>query len=192
VADGATELAPPPRAESAGHAPQLTRSLSTLGNVALTLSDITPSASLMVVGPVVIGTAGTGSLLAYLIGCFVAFNVALCMGELGAMVPVAGGLYAIVTRVFGRWAGTVALFDYIGQAIFLPASMAIGIGTYVAALDPRLPTNWVAAGTMIVVTLLALLRIRFNAVMTGVFLMLELSVVTILVLAGVLHPHQPL
>jgi amino acid transporter len=166
--------------------------LSTLGNIALTLSDITPSASLLVVGPVVIATAGTGSLLAYLVGCFIALNVALCMGELGSMFPGAGGLYSIVTRVLGRSVGLVALFDYIGQAIFLPASMAIGIGTYVAALDPQMHTNWVAAATMVVVTLLALLRIHFNAIMTGVFLALELSVVAVLVLAGVIHPHQSL
>jgi amino acid transporter len=183
---------PPRLVEPVGREQQLNRSLTTIGNIALTLSDITPSASLLVVGPVVIGTAGTGSLWAYLIGCFIALNVALCMGELGSMFPAAGGLYSIVTRVLGRPIGLVALFDYVGQAIFLPASMAIGIGTYVTSLDPRVPTNWVAAGTMIVVTLVGLLRIHFNAIMTGVFLTLELSVVVILFLAGIVHPHQSL
>jgi amino acid transporter len=192
MADRSSELDEPPLVEPGARGPQLTRSLSTLGNVALTLSDITPSASLLVVGPVVIATAGTGSLWAYLIGCFIALNVALCMGELGSTFPGAGGLYSIVTRVLGRPIGAVALFDYVGQAIFLPASMAIGIGTYVAALYPGVRTNWVAAGTMVLVTLLALLRIRFNAVMTGVFLALELSVVGVLFLSGVLHPQQSL
>jgi len=190
VADGQSDLGGARLAESVGHEQQLNRSLSMLGNIALTISDITPSASLLVVGPVVIGTAGTGSLWAYLIGCFIALNVALCMGELGSMFPAAGGLYSIVTRVLGRPIGLVALFDYVGQAIFLPASMAIGIGTYVTSLDARVPTNRVAAGTMIVVTLFGLLRIRFNAIMTGVFLALELSVVAILFLTGIVHPHQ--
>ena len=179
------------RVEAAAH-PQLNRSLTTLGNIALTLSDITPSASLLVVGPVVIATAGTGALAAYIVGCFIALNVALCMGELGSMFPGAGGLYSIVTRVLGRPIGLLALFDYIGQAIFLPASMAIGIGTYVTSLDPHISTSWVAAGTMIAVTLLGLFGIHFNAIMTGVFLALELSVVAILFLAGLIHPHQSL
>lgn len=179
------------RVEAAAH-PQLNRSLTTLGNIALTLSDITPSASLLVVGPVVIATAGTGALAAYIIGCFIALNVAVCMGELGSMFPGAGGLYSIVTRVLGRPIGLLALFDYVGQAIFLPASMAIGIGTYVTSLDPHISTNWVAAGTMIAVTLLGLFGIHFNAIMTGVFLALELSVVAILFLAGLIHPHQSL
>jgi amino acid transporter len=192
VVEQQRDLEAQPLAGLEGPTRQLHRSLSTLGNIALTLSDITPSASLLVVGPVVIGTAGTGSLSAYLIGCFIALNVALCMGELGSMFPVAGGLYSIVTRVLGRQIGLLALFDYVGQAVFLPASMAIGIGTYVTALDPHLRTNWVAAATMIVVTLLGLLRIHFNAIMTGVFLALELSVVAILSLAGIIHPHQSL
>jgi amino acid transporter len=192
VVDHLGDLGGPPPLGSAGRERQLNRSLTTLGNIALTLSDITPSASLMVIGPVVIATAGTGSLWAYLIGCFIALNVALCVGELGSMFPVAGGLYSIVARVLGRPIGLVALFDYLGQAIFLPASMAIGIGTYVTSLDPRVSTNWVAAGTMILVTLLGLLRIRFNAIMTGVFLALELSVVGILFLTGAIHPHQTL
>jgi amino acid transporter len=190
VAAPETTLGGPRRVEDIAHPHQLQRSLTTLGNIALTLSDITPSASLLVIGPVVIATAGTGALVAYLVGCFIALNVALCMAELGSMFPGAGGLYSIVTRVLGRPIGLLALFDYVGQGIFLPASMAIGIGTYVTSLAPNVSTNWVAAGTMIAVTLLGLLGIHFNAIMTGVFLALELSVIAILFLAGLVHPHQ--
>src|SRR6202040_2951806 len=112
------------------------RGINILGSLALVLSDITPTASLLIIGTVVIASAGTGSIAAYIIGCFIAVNVALCMGELGSMFPVAGGLYSIVTRVLGRPIGFLALLDYIGQAIFLPASVAIGIGVYVQALNP--------------------------------------------------------
>lgn len=178
--------------ESMGYEQELKRSLSFLGNIALTLSDITPTASLLVIGPVVIATAGTGSLWAYAIGGLIALAVALCMGELGSMFPVAGGLYSIVTRVLGKPIGFLALLDYIGQAVFLPASVAIGIGTYVSSLVSGVPTNWTAAGVMVAVTLLALLEINFNAILTGLFLVLETSVVAILFFAGVLHLHQPL
>jgi amino acid transporter len=176
--------------EDMGYEPQLQRGLNILGNLALTLSDITPTASLLVVGTAVIATAGTGSIWAYLIGGFIAVNVALCMGELGSMFPVAGGLYSIVTRVLGRPVGFLALLDYIGQAIFLPASVAFGIGTYLNSLYPTLPTQWVAAGMMILVALIACLDVRFNAVMIGFFLALEIGVVVMLALAGFLHTHQ--
>ena len=67
--------------EALGYEPRLRRSLSVIGTVALTVSDITPTASLLVIGPAVIATAGSGSLWAYLIGGVIAVFVALCMGE---------------------------------------------------------------------------------------------------------------
>ena len=108
--------------ESLGYRQELNRVVNSLGHLALILSDITPTASLLVVGTAVVATAGTGSVWSYLIGCFIALNVAFCMGELGSMFPVAGGLFSIVTRVLGKATGFVAMVDYIGQAIFLPAS----------------------------------------------------------------------
>lgn len=58
---------PPPAVESEllledmGYQASLQRGLNLIGNLALTLSDITPTASLLVVGTAVIATAGTGS-----------------------------------------------------------------------------------------------------------------------------------
>ena len=177
---------------SMGYEQQLNRGLNFLGNIALTVSDITPTASLLVIGPVVIATAGTGSIWAYLIGCFLALNVALCMGELGSMFPSAGGLYSIVTRVIGKPVGFLGMLLYVGQAIFLPASIAIGIGVYINSLVGGVSTTAAAVAVMVTVTLLALLKINFNAVLTGFFLVLELSVMVILLLAGVLNLDQPL
>jgi amino acid transporter len=114
------------------------------------VSDITPTASLLVVATAVIATAGTGSLWAYLIGGFIAVNVALCMGELGSMFPVAGGLFSIVTRVLGKPIGFLAMLDYMGQAVFLPASVAVGIGVYIAALNGSISSNVAAAVIMII------------------------------------------
>jgi amino acid transporter len=178
--------------EKLGYKQELRRAVGSFGHLALILSDITPTASLLVVGTAVIAVAGTGSVWSYLIGCFIAINVALCMGELGSMFPVAGGLFSIVTRVLGRATGFVAMVDYIGQAIFLPASVAIGIGTYVHALDPSISTRLISGFGMIVVTLIALLHIKFNAWFTGICLAIELIVVGALALAGFTHLHQPL
>ncbi len=192
---------PPPASDSVegqallsslGYNQELKRALSTLGNIALVLSDITPTASLLVIGTVVIAAAGTGSVWAYLIGCFLAINVALCMGELGSMFPVAGGLFSIVTRVLGKPIGFLAMLDYMGQAVFLPASVAVGIGVYISALNGTIPSNVAAAVIMIIVTGVALFAINFNAVLTGFFLALELAVVSALALSGLVHLQQPL
>src|SRR5262245_44398275 len=178
--------------ENLGYRQELKRAVNSLGHLALVLSDITPTASLLVVGTAVIATAGTGSLWAYFIGCFIAVNVALCMGELGSMFPVAGGLYSIVTRVLGRPIGFLALLDYMGQAIFLPASVALRIGASLQALNPAIPSNLAAGAVMILATIVAILRINLNARVTAVFLLLELIVVTVLALGGLLHFSQPL
>jgi amino acid transporter len=114
------------------------------------------------------------------------------MGELGSMHPVAGGLYSIVTRVLGKPVGFLALLMYMGQAVFLPASVAFGIGTYIHSLAPGLSTNWIAAGMMILVALVAMLDVRVNALMMAVFLALELAVMVVLALAGFLHLNQPI
>jgi amino acid transporter len=175
-----------------GYEQKLHRSVTPLGHISLILSDITPTASLLVVATAVIVVAGTGSPIAFVIGCFIAINVALCMGELGSMFPVAGGLFSIVTRVLGRPAGFVAMVDYMGQAVFLPASVAIGIGTYVHSLAPSIPENIISGVGMLVVTAVCLLKIRFNSWLTAVFLAIELLVVTAIAVAGFTHLHQPL
>lgn len=177
--------------ESLGYKQELNRALSVVGTIALALSDITPTASLLVIGPVVIATAGTASVWSYLIGGLIALCVALCMGELGSMFPVAGGLYSIVTRVLGKPIGFLALLDYIGQAVFLPASIALGIGTYITSLFPSVSTNIAAAVIMLLVTAIALIRINQNAILTGFFLVLELLVVSSMAVAGITHHHQP-
>jgi amino acid transporter len=178
--------------EALGYRQELHRSVSPLGHISLILSDITPTASLLVVATAVIAVAGTGSPIAFLLGCFIAVNVAFCMGELGSMFPVAGGLFSIVTRVLGRPLGFIAMVDYMGQAVFLPASVAIGIGTYVHSLAPSIPENLISGVGMLVVTAICLLRIRFNSWLTAVFLAIELLVVTAIALAGFTHLHQPL
>src|SRR5438552_5253927 len=178
--------------ESLGYQQELKRAINVLGNLALVLSDITPTASLLIVGTGVVAAAGTGSVWAYLIGCFLAINVALCMGELGSMFPVAGGLFSIVTRVLGKPLGFIAMVDYMGQAVFLPATVAIGIGVYLAIFIPGIPQNIIAAIVMIVVTGAALLAIRFNAILTAFFLALESLVVIALAISGLVHLQQPL
>lgn len=171
--------------------PTLHRGLSVRGVIALAVSDITPMASLLIIAPVVLGAAGTGSMLAYLIGCFLAINVALCMGELGSMYPVAGGLYSIVHRVLGRPTGFLALVNYIAQGVFLPASIALGVGTYLHALNDSIPINLSSAIAMAAVTLLAVLRIHIGAILVAVFLAIEVSVIVVVAVAGFSHWNQP-
>ena len=69
------------RLRELGYTPRLERGLTTMGSVILTLSDITPAGSLLVVGIAVVALAGTGSVIAYLAGAGLAIMVALCMAR---------------------------------------------------------------------------------------------------------------
>ena len=187
----ATSLESHDMLERLGYQQKLKREINFLGNLTLALCDVSPTTSLFIVGTVVVIVAGTGSILAYLIGGFIAVNVALCMGELGSMFPVAGGLYSIVIRVLGRPIGFLAMLDYVGQAIFLPASVAIGCGVYINSLLPNIPSNLAATVVMIAITFVALFAIRVNVFLTAILLVLELAVVSTLAF-GYTHIHQSL
>lgn len=177
---------------AAGYEPALKRSLSVRDVVALSVSDITPMASLLVIAPAVLAIAGTGGLAAYLIGGVIAVCVAMCMAELGSMYPVAGGLYSIVGRVLGRPLGFMALVDYLGQAVFLPAAIALGIGAYLSSLFPGVDVNLAAALMMVAVTAIACFGISFSARLIFVFLGIEMAVLAIVAVAGIVNLHQPL
>lgn len=178
------------RLRQLGYTPRLERGLTTLGSVILTLSDITPAGSLLIVGLAVVAVAGTGSVIAYLAGAGLAVMVALCMAELGSLYPIAGGIYSIVARVLGTWAAFLTLLSYVVQAIFLPASIALGVGIYLNSLNDSFPVNLSAAVAMVIVTGLAMLRIHVNALMTAVFLALEMVVILVIAVAGFSHPTQ--
>jgi amino acid transporter len=178
------------RLRQLGYTPRLERGLTTTGSVILTLSDITPAGSLLIVGIAVVALAGTGSVIAYLAGAGLAVMVALCMAELGSVFPVAGGVYSIVARVLGTWASFLTLLSYVVQAVFLPAGIALGVGTYLNALNSSIPVNVTSAIAMVVVSGLALLKIHVNALMTALFLVLEMAVIVVIAVAGFSHPVQ--
>lgn len=116
--------------------------------------------------------------------------VALCMAELGSLFPIAGGMYSIVARVLGTWASFLTLLSYIVLAIFLPASIALGVGTYANSLNSSIPVNLTSAIAMVAVTGLAMLKIHVNALMTALFLALEMVVIVVIAVAGFSHPAQ--
>ncbi len=112
------------------------------------------------------------------------------MAELGSLFPIAGGMYSIVARVLGTWASFLTLLSYIVLAIFLPASIALGVGTYANSLNSSIPVNLTSAIAMVAVTGLAMLKIHVNALMTALFLALEMVVIVVIAVAGFSHPAQ--
>jgi amino acid transporter len=174
---------------------ELHRGLGVLGNIAITLSAVTPASSVFIIVPFIINTAGTGAFLAMLFAALVGVFMAFCWGELSAAFPIAGGDYALVWHAFkGPWAkvgnalsfATFALM--LNSVAFIPAVIALGTATYLTNLvtvDARIA----GAAVCLLAALVAILRIRTNALITGIFLIIELLALAVLTVLGIANLH---
>jgi amino acid transporter len=149
-------------------------------------------ASLLVTAGAVIALSGTAGVWAFSIGCFIAITVAMSMAELGSMYPTAGGLFYIVTKVLGRPIGFFAMVNYVLQGVFIPATLALGLGTYLHSLSPSIPVNTSSAIGMAVITLLAVLRIHISAIIVTICLAIEGIVLALIIGVGLFQWNQPL
>jgi amino acid transporter len=161
----------------------LDRTLGGTGAVMLTLSALSPTASVFVTGATILHLAGTGTALAVMIGGGVILLASLLAAELAAAFPSAGGLYPGIAAVLGRGAGfAVATLGLVTIPALL-AFLAIGFANYAHVLLPWLPVVPAALGALAVATLMAMIRIRIDAWITGAVLVVEL--LALILLAGV-------
>ncbi len=177
---------------SESHNQNLERGLGFKGLLSLALSDITPMASLLVTAGAVLVLSGTAGVWAFSLGCLIAITVAMSMAELGSMYPTAGGLFYIVNKVLGRPIGFLAMIDYVLQGIFIPATLALGIGTYLHSLNASIPVNSSSAIGMAIITILAVFRIHLSAIIVTVCLAIEGIVMALIIGVGLFHLNQPL
>lgn len=151
----------------------LARSLGVAGVLFLTLSVTTPASSLFVIVPGMLQVAGTGAVWATLIAVVVCVATAYIYAELSSAWPVAGGEYVMVARTLGPLAGFVMLgINVFNNLIFLPVA-GLGIREVLAGMIPWLPQVPTAIAVVGACTLVGMLNIRVNAVVTGVFLLIE-------------------
>src|SRR6266850_594743 len=129
-------------------------------------------------------------LLLWLVGGLYTLVGAVCLAELGTMLPQAGGYYVYARRAFGEWVGfAVGWTDWVTYCAVL-GYISIGIGEFTAVLVPSLAplakVVAVAALVALVALQLAGIRIssRFQEVTTAVkFLAFLAVIVAALVLA---------
>lgn len=175
---------------------ELSRSLGMLGNVFITLSGVTPAASVFVIAPVAFQAAGSGAFLAFVFAGIVGIFMALCWAELAGAFPIAGGDYALVWHSFrGRaaaLAGPVSFVTFslwVGFITFIPATIALGAGTYLDVLT-SVNAKVVGAIMMLIATVVGLFKIKFNAVLTAVFLGIEMLALVTLTVLGIVHARN--
>ena len=168
----------------------LTRSLGVLGVLFLTLSVTTPASSVFVIVPGMLQVAGTGAVWATLIAAVVCVATGYIYAELSSAWPVAGGEYVMVAHTLGPLAGFVMLgINVFNNLIFLPVA-GLGISEVLSGVLPGLPQVGTAMAVVGACTLLALLNIRVNAWITGLFLLVEVATLVIVSACGLVAAQR--
>ena len=173
---------------ASGTADRLHRGLNSFGVLLLALSCLSPIFSIYGAGADVLVHAGTGAAATFLLGIGAAIVWAAVYAELGAAYPYAGGDYVGVGAILGPWAGFACLTIWAVTAgptiAFLAKTIAINFAELAPAVPPTV-TTFVALAAALGVALLA---VRTSALVTGLFLGLELLAVLALVATGLWHP----
>jgi amino acid transporter len=178
-------------ASRAAHAGSLHRRLTSFGVLMLTLSCLSPVFSIYGIGPDVLQHAGTGAASMFLVGIGSAMIWALVYAELGSAYPYAGGDYVGVGSILGGGAGFASLAAWAATSGPSVAIEAKTIATYVQFADfaPPMVITFVA---LLASVLVAILAVRTSAIITGVFLAIEMCAVVALGVAGAWHPVRGL
>ncbi|WP_441246064.1 APC family permease [Kitasatospora sp. McL0602] len=168
---------------------KLSRSLGVVGGTLLTLSCVTPASSLFVIVPTLFNTLGTATAMSIAIGAVLCIAVAFCYSELGTLVPSAGGEYAMVGTLAGRFAGWLVFIQSLIVVLIVPAVIAIGTAAYLAPIVNVSP-EIAGAAVMLAATVAGLLDLRANAWITGVFLVLEVIAAGVVSVLGFAHSQR--
>jgi amino acid transporter len=162
------------------------------GALFLTLSTSTPASSMFVIVPDVISEAGSGAGIAMGIAGLIALCMAGVYAELASAFPHAGGEYAMTALTLGPLPGFVMLGLNLMNTLFGAAVLALGVGTYLGAAIPGIEPAPAALATVVLATGLGVLNIRTNALITGLFVGVELAALLVLAVLGFAHPARGL
>jgi amino acid transporter len=164
--------------------------MSSLGGLLITLSCLSPSIGVFVVGSQILHQVGSGALMCLLAALLLSVAVGAVYAELGSAFPHTGGEYAMAGRVLGTEAGFAMLAtNLVGYAIALSLS-GLGIADYLRVIAPGAADIPVALAAIVVVTIIGVLSVKLNALVTGIFLAVEIASLLVTAGLGFVHAHS--
>lgn len=166
---------------------RLHRRLSSFDALLLTLSCLSPVFSVYGPGSEVLQHTGTGAAVLFFAGIGAAAVWGMVYAELGSAYPYSGGDYVGVGSILGPAAGFACLALWAAVIIPINAFLAKMVATYVGQLVPGVPAAAVTFTSLAIAVALALLAVRTSALVTGIFLAIEMVAVSVLVVAGFWH-----
>jgi len=130
-------------------------------------------------------------LLVWVAGGAVSLLGALCVAELGAALPEAGGLFVYLTRAFGPVWGF--LYAWTAALIINPASVAaiaVGFATYVGFFTPlgTAGIKVVAVASIVALTAVNCLGLKLGARVQNVLTLLKIGALGALIVSALVMP----
>ena len=172
--------------------PGFVRTMGALGALFIPLSGLSPSIGVFVVGADVLHRAGSATFLCFLAAGLLGAAIANVYAELAAAFPDTGGEYTIVGRILGPAWGLVMLGLNLLTFSLGPAITGLGVSGYLQAVLPGLPQVPTAMVLVALCMGVSILNVRLNALVTGLFLAVELASLALVAGLGFLHPHRGL
>lgn len=182
------------RLKELGFEQGLRRNLSVWHVVGLAMADVSPTMAVLLLTAGVFVIGGTFAIGANLMLAVVVMLIALCLGELASMYPLAGGMYSLVRKVLPGPISWITTLNYLLQGIVIPAAIALGIGVFLRDLIPGLTApDWlIALVALTLCAIVAVTRVEVGAWATAVMVIVEVVVLGIVTVAALAHPQQNL
>jgi APA family basic amino acid/polyamine antiporter len=186
-----SDSAPPPTADAANGG-GLRRELGLLDATMINAGTMIASAIFIVPSAIAAGVQSSlPSLLVWVVAGLVSLCGALCVAELGAAMPEAGGQYVYLSRAFSPVLG----FLYGWSAFFVIntaslAAIAVGFATYLGFFFPLTvrEIQYIASLSIIGLTLLNCLGLRVGANTQNLLTVLKIGALLAIPLLGLFLP----
>lgn len=183
------------RVSELGYRPQLRRRLHMWHVAGLAVALFGPTATVVIFSSVVFFVGGTFAAHASLIVNLFAIPVALILAELGALYPLTGGIYSLTARVLPGAFKWIAAFNVLLVGLGFLAAASIGIVPFLHYFFPALnavPDKLLGVIVLFAATSLALVKVELGAIINGTLIIVECIALGTIIVAGILHTHQPL
>ncbi|QPC91712.1 APC family permease [Mesorhizobium sp. INR15] len=176
------------------HTHNFRKSLGVWHVVGLAMADVSPTMAVLLLTAGVVSISGTFTIGACLILSVIVVLIALCLGELSAMSPSAGGMYSIVKDVLPAPVAWITLLNYLLQGIVIPGSLTLGIAIFLKDLFPGIPlgNGIIALIALFAAAAIALTKVEVGAWTTAVMVLVEVSVLGLITVAAILNWSQDL
>ena len=131
--------------------------------------------------------AGPGVVLAYGFASLVALAGCLVAAQVGAVLPVSGGTFVLLSRCLSPGVGFVSVWMVIGGTFTAVALLALGFVEYLKLFWPGAPNPTVACGVVLLLGVVNMMGARTAVLGQGLLTVLLLSALAGFCVVGVFH-----